>query len=179
MQRILPNMNILNYKKIILVGSAGSGKSWLAKRLAGITGYKLIHLDCEFWQPNWTKTPREEWIEKQKGFIKGEKWIIDGNYGSSIELRFTAADLVVFLDINRFVCMWSAIKRHGKKRSDLPDYLEEKMNLEFIEFLKWIWTFQKTGKKKILELHEKYPEKEFLVLKSRKAVMKFLRTLEA
>ena len=158
-------MNLSEYKRIILVGSGGSGKSWLAKRLANITGYKMIHLDCEFWQPNWTKTPKEEWIEKQNGFIKEEKWIIDGNYNSSMELRFAAADLVIFLDINRFICMWSALKRHGKKRSDLPGYLEEKMNLEFIDFLKWIWSFKKAGKKRILDLHEKYPEKSFWSLK--------------
>lgn len=170
-------MNLSKYKRIILVGSGGSGKSWLAKRLANITGYKMIHLDCEFWQPNWTKMPKEEWIEKQNGFFKGEKWIIDGNYNSSMELRFAAADLVIFLDINRFVCMWSALKRHGKKRSDLPGYLEEKMNLEFIDFLKWIWSFKKTGKKRILYLREKYPEKEFLILKSRKAVREFLKTI--
>lgn len=170
-------MNLSEYKRIILVGSGGSGKSWLAKRLANITGYKMIHLDCEFWQPNWTKTPKEEWIEKQNGFIKEEKWIIDGNYNSSMELRFAAADLVIFLDINRFICMWSALKRHGKKRSDLPGYLEEKMNLEFIDFLKWIWSFKKAGKKRILDLHEKYPEKEFLVLKSRRSVGKFLKAL--
>jgi len=171
-------MDLSKVKRIILVGSAGSGKSWLAKRLANITDYKMIHLDCEFWQPDWTKTPKEEWIEKQKEFIKGEKWIIDGNYKSSMELRFAAADLVIFLDINRFVCMWSALKRHGKKRSDLPDYLEEKMNLEFIDFLKWIWSFKKTGKRRILDLHEKYSEKEFLVLKSRKAVREFLKTVK-
>ena len=82
-------MNLSEYKRIILVGSGGSGKSWLAKRLANITDHKMIHLDCEFWQPNWTKMPKEEWIEKQNGFIKGEKWIIDGNYNSSMELRFS------------------------------------------------------------------------------------------
>lgn len=170
-------MYLSKYKRIILVGSGGSGKSWLAKQLANITGYKMIHLDCEFWQPNWTKTPKEEWIEKQKGFIKGEKWIIDGNYNSSMELRFAAADLVIFLDINRFICMWSAYKRHGKKRSDLPYYLEEKMNYEFIDFLKYIWTFKKTGKKRKLDLHEKYPESEFLVLKSRRMVREFLKSI--
>lgn len=53
-------MNLSKYKRIILIGSGGSGKSWLAKWLADITGYKLIHLDCEYWQPNWTKTPKEE-----------------------------------------------------------------------------------------------------------------------
>ena len=73
--------------------------------------------------------------------------------------------------------MWSAFKRHGKKRSDLPDYLEEKMNYEFIDFLKWIWSYKKTGKKRILDLHEKYPDIEFLVLKSRRQVNDFLHDI--
>jgi adenylate kinase family enzyme len=167
-------LNIHEFNRIILIGSGGSGKSWLAKRLAQITGYPMIHLDNEYWQPNWTPTPKEEWIEKQKSFIQGERWIIDGNYNNSMELRFEAADLVIFLDINRFVCMWSAFRRHGKKRSDLPDYLDEKMNFEFIDFLKWIWTFPKTGRKKIFSLHKKYPDKAFLILKNRKMVKKLI-----
>lgn len=89
-----------------------------------------------------------------------------------------ATDLVIFLDINRFICMRSAIRRHGKKRSDLPDYLEEKMDSEFVDFLKWIWSFRKNDRKNILGLHEKYPDKEFLVFKCRRAVNKFLDNRE-
>jgi len=36
------------YKKIILVGSPGSGKSYLSKIIAKYTGYTLIHLDNEY-----------------------------------------------------------------------------------------------------------------------------------
>ena len=53
--------NILNYKRIILIGSAGSGKSHLAKEIASITNYPLIHLDNEFWLPNW------EHVDKNAG----------------------------------------------------------------------------------------------------------------
>ena len=125
----------MKYNRIIIIGSAGSGKSYLAKKIAEITKYPLIHLDNEFWNPGWVKTPREEWIEKQKEMISTEKWIIDGNYNSTLELRIEASDLVIFLDINRFVCMYGAIKRHGKKRSDLPDYCDERFDKEFIDFL--------------------------------------------
>ncbi|MCL2545878.1 MAG: hypothetical protein FWE06_01620 [Oscillospiraceae bacterium] len=46
-------MNIQDYKKIAIVGSPGSGKSWLSKKIAALTGYPLHHLDVEFWKPGW------------------------------------------------------------------------------------------------------------------------------
>lgn len=165
------------YKKIILIGSAGSGKSYMSNKLAEITGLPLIHLDNEFWKPNWEKTKRGEWIEKQNQFINAKEWIIDGNYNSTMELRFAAADLVIFLDINRLVCIWGAIKRHGKKRSDLPDYLEEKFDKEFFDFCKLIWNFKNTDKNKILALHEKYTDKKFITIKNRKEVNNYLEEL--
>lgn len=161
-------MELSKYKKIIIVGNCGSGKSHLSKRIAELTGLPLIHLDVEFWKPNWEMTPREEWIRKQSEMIAKDRWIIDGNYNSTMELRFTAADLIIFLDINRFVCLFSAIKRHGKKRSDLPEYLEEKLDFEFLEFCKLILNFSKRGKAPIMELHLKYPEKDFIRIKDRR-----------
>lgn len=164
--------------KIILVGSAGSGKSHMARKLAAILRYPLVHLDNEFWKPGWVKTPKEEWIAKQKRLLAGEKWIIDGNYESSLELRFEAAELVIFLDLPRVRCIWNALRRHGKKRSDLPDYLEEKLDGEFVDFCKWIWSFPKKGKRTILDLHQKYPYKPFLVIKNRRQMRRVLRELE-
>ena len=170
------SFDFLSYSRIIVVGSAGSGKSWISKHISQETGYKLIHLDNEYWQPGWVKTPRPEWILKQEKLISGEKWIVDGNYESTMELRFKAADLIVFLDINRFTCIWSAVKRTGKKRSDLPDYLEEPcvFNKEFFDFCKWIWSYPKKGRNIVLDLHEKYAEKEFLHIKKRKDIKKLL-----
>ncbi len=169
-------MKIRNHNRIIIIGNGGSGKSYLAKNLSAITGLPLVHLDNEFWQPGWVKTPKEEWIDKQKNMIKEETWIIDGNYNSTMELRYEAADLVIFLDINRLVCIISALKRHGKKRSDLPEYLEEKLDSEFIGFCKLIWDFHRAGKRSILALHGRYPDIPFMVIKRRKEVNKLLKT---
>lgn len=163
----------MKYKRIIIIGSAGSGKSYLAKKIAEATEYPLIHLDNEFWKPGWIETPRDEWIEKQKKLIDCEKWIIDGNYDSTLEIRFKACDAVIFLDINRFVCIYGAIKRHGRKRSDLPDYCAEKYNKDFFDFLKWIWNFPKRSRNKIFELHEQYSDKPFFVIKRRRECKKF------
>lgn len=170
-------IDIHDYNKIIIIGSGGSGKSIFAKQLGEATGLPVIHLDKEYWQPNWVETLRDEWIEKQKQFISGEKWIIDGNYGGTLELRFAAAELVIFLDINRLVCVYSAARRTGKKRSDLPENLQEPKMLskDFFDFAKWIWSYPKTGKKKVLALHEKYPDKPFLRIKSRRELERYLK----
>ena len=71
-------MNIRDHHHIILVGSGGAGKSWMAKHIALITGYPLFHLDKEFWQPGWVMTPREERLVREQAMIAGESWIIDG-----------------------------------------------------------------------------------------------------
>ena len=164
-------LRISRNKRIVVVGNSGSGKSFLSKELSVITGLPLVHLDVEFWRPNWEKTPRDEWIKKQRELISRECWLIDG----TLEPRFNAADLVIFLDINPLVCVVSALKRHGKKRSDLPDYLEEKRGSGFLELWKMIWAFPQTGKRTILALHDKYPEKPFLVISSRGKMNRQLR----
>ena len=87
--------------------------------LADMTGLPLIHLDNEFWNPNWEKTPRDEWIKKQETAVVNDQWIMDGNYNGTLGLRF-AADSVIFLDISRIRCLMSVPGRHGEKRPDLP-----------------------------------------------------------
>jgi len=82
--------------------------------LADMTGLPLIHLDNEFWNPNWEKTPRDEWIKKQETAVVNDQWIMDGNYNSTLGLRFATADLVIFLGISRIRCLMSVLGRYGK-----------------------------------------------------------------
>lgn len=169
-------MDIKQYHKIIFVGSGGSGKSWTAKRVAELTGYPLHHLDKELWLPGWVMPPKQEKIAKQQEMMNKDRWIIDGNYNSTMDLRFRAADLVIFLDIHRVVCIVSVMKRAGKKRSDLPEYLEEPkvFSKEFFEFCKWIWSYPQTDRNTVMSLHEKYPETTFLQIKTRRKMKKLL-----
>ena len=167
-------LNIFGYNRIIIIGNNGSGKSFLAKKLSVITGLPLVHLDVEFWRPNWEKPPEEEWIKKQMDLTSKEKWIIDGNHTDTMELRFKAADIVIFLDINRFVCLVSVLLRNGKKRSDTPQYLEEKLDEGFSRLCKGLWSFSKTRKHTIMNLHKEYPNKPFFVIDSRRKMKKLL-----
>ena len=164
--------------KILLVGSPGSGKSYTAVRLGQALALPVIHLDKEYWRPNWEETPKEEWFARLEEICRQEKWILDGNYASTIELRTQAADTIIFLDINRVFCVWNVFWRHGKKRSDFPDYLQEKRNKEFLGFCGYVWNFPAKWTGKIEKLREKYPEKKFIVLKSRKEIQTFLQNIQ-
>lgn len=164
----------MRYQKIIIVGSPGSGKSYLSKELEKITGLPVTHLDNLYWNPGWVETPKEEWINKQKEVIKEDRWIIDGNYNSTLEMRVQAADLVLFLDMSRITCIYRVCRRHGKKRSDLPEFLDEKIDKEFWIFLKWIWDYPKRNHNSLLELSKKYPDKKFIRLKNKKDISLFL-----
>lgn len=169
-------MNIFEYNRIIIVGNNGSGKSYLSKELSDITGLPLVHLDVEFWRPNWQMPSKEDWEKKIIELISEEKWIIDGNvnHGGTLELRNEATDLIIFLDINRFVCLSGVFKRHGKKRSDLPQHLEEKWDKDFFRFLKGLWCFSKTRKRTIIDSQKKHPDKPLFVIKSRREMNKWL-----
>jgi len=150
-------VNLSNAKRIIIIGSGGSGKSTLARKLHNKMRIPLIHLDKEYWKENWTAPSKEEWIAKQLRLIYQDSWIIDGKYSSTMDIRMECADTIIFLDINRCICIYSVLKRWisniGKIRPDMGNGCKEKIDYEFI---KWIYEFPKIEKPKIIEMLKKY-----------------------
>jgi adenylate kinase family enzyme len=129
-------------RRVSIIGSGGAGKSTLARKLGEITGLPVVHLDSEFWRPGWTETPKDEWRSRVEGLIEGEKWIIDGNFGGTMEIRLGAADTVILLDFPRMLCTYRAVKRaviyRNRTRPDMGPGCNEKLDLEF---LRWVWQF--------------------------------------
>ena len=162
-------------RRIMIIGSPGSGKSTFAKELSKITQLPLIHLDKEFWKDGWIETPRQEWVEKQKQLILGDEWIIDGNYGGTMDIRLEKADTIICFKLSRRVCLLSYYKRVitniGKVRSDMPEGCHEKFDFEF---MKYIWNFPKASGKTNIDVLEKNKDKQIIIFKSRKESQQFL-----
>ena len=104
-----------------------------------------------------------------------EEWIIDGNYASTMEKRIIACDTVFFLDYPTEVCISGIKERRGKKREDMP-WIETEEDIEFTEYIKG---FNEEQRPRILELLEKYRDKNIVVFKSREDADKFLIQLKS
>lgn len=166
-------------KKILIIGSGGAGKSTLARRLGGALGIEVIHLDKLHWKPNWTGTPKGEWREIVKRELKKDEWVMDGNFGGTMEMRIAAADTVIYLDFPRAICLYRALKRifkyYNKTRPDMGEGCREKLDLEFLH---WVWTFRKRAKPEIEErLNRCAAGKTIIRLRSPREVEKFLTDL--
>lgn len=169
------------YKKILVVGPGGAGKSTFSKKLSEVLNIPVYHLDNIYWLPNWEHLTREELMEKVNEITSKDKWIIDGNYSGSLEQRVPLADVIIFLDFNIFFCVCSATKRMLKskkvKRDDLTEGCVEKLDKNFIDFIKWVMAFRKKNRPKMLEIFSRYST-PILRFKNRKELYKFLEEIK-
>ena len=162
-------------KKVMIIGCPGAGKSTFSRKLRDITGLPLYHLDMIWHKPVKTNISREEFDSRLSEIIKKDRWIIDGNYNRTIEMRLKGCDTVFLLDFPLEVCLEGARSRVGKKHDDLP-WEETEFDEEFRQ---WIIDFPNEQLPGIYELLEKYKDKnkDIFIFKSRQETDDFLNKL--
>ncbi len=141
---------MFNYKKMIVIGCPGAGKSTFSRKLHEATGIELFHLDAIYWKKNCRHISRPRLIRKQKEILKKDSYIIDGNFKSTLALRIAQADAVFFFDLPTEICIQGVKNRKGK-RPEIP--CELPVDEEFINFIR---NFNRDVKPMISELFEKY-----------------------
>jgi adenylate kinase family enzyme len=163
-------------KRVAIVGSGGAGKSVLARDLAARTGLPRIHLDRYFWHPGWVETPDPEWQALHAELIAGDRWIIDGNYGSTMEARLARADTVLLLDLPRLVCVVSALQRQWRYRGGGRDDMVEGQRERFdLAFMQWIWRYPERSRPQVLDRLSRVPATTTIHrLRSRSEVREYL-----
>ena len=165
----------MNAKKIMIIGSPGSGKSTFARKLRYKSGLPLFYLDMIKHKPDRTEILREEFNIKLAEIIKMPEWIIDGNYQRTLEVRMEKADTIILFDLPTEVCLDGAKARIGTKREDLP-WIETEETFEG-EFKQWIEDFSEKQLPEIYSLLEKYRDKEIVVFRSREDADVFISLL--
>jgi adenylate kinase family enzyme len=98
-------MSAEEMQRVSVVGSSGSGKTTVGRRLATSLGVPFVELDSIFHQPNWRELPRDVFRARVGEVITREAWVVDGNYGAVRDLVWQRADTVVWLDLPRSVVM--------------------------------------------------------------------------
>lgn len=162
------------FRKIIVIGSPGAGKSTFSRHLRDIMGLPLHHLDMINHRPDRTTVTREELDRRLSEIMRTDKWIIDGNYQRTLEMRLKKCDAVFLLDFPLEVCLAGAAARVGKKREDMP-WVEEELDEEFRQ---WIVDFPKEKLPEIYQMLDKYRNKNIMIFKSRRETEKYLQKLE-
>ncbi|MNV61597.1 topology modulation protein [compost metagenome] len=137
-------------------------------------------MDTYYWNADWVPKPNEEWNNIVEQFINEEHWIMDGNYSRTMDIRINKADLIIFLDMPRLLCIYRIIKRriiyHKKSRPDMNQECPEKLDWDFV---KWVWNYRKKGRvNTIKKLEQIKGRKEVVILRTRKEMDEFIGKVE-
>ena len=155
-------MSIFPYRRVLVIGSPGSGKSTLTRALHEKTGLPVVHLDLLYWRADKTTLAREEFVPLLQAELAKDSWIVDGNFSFTMEMRLQRADLVIFFDLPVDKCLDGIKKRRNQPRPDMP-WIETEEDAEFMAFVR---EFPTARKPQILELLAKYPHVPVITLHS-------------
>lgn len=167
-------------QRIVVLGNAGSGKSTFSRLLGERLSIPVVYLDKLFWEPNWSKPAPEVFRQRVETAVSGSAWICEGNYHRrTFDLRLPKADLVVWMDTPRIQCMKRVAMRSllNKPREDLPVGCSERIDAEFLAFLRYVWTFDSLVRPQIERERVLYaPDVPVVRLNSEKSVRDFFST---
>jgi adenylate kinase family enzyme len=140
----------------------------------------VVHLDARYWRAGWEPTPPDEWQDVVRELVARDTWVMDGNYGGTLDVRLAACDTVIFLDLPRLVCLWRVVRRwarhRGGTRPDMAPGCNEQLSFEF---LRWIWGYPTRQRPGILRrLSTLAAGQRTVVLRSTSDVERFLAAAE-
>lgn len=165
--------------KIATVGYSGSGKSTTATKLGAIYNIPVLHLDTVQFMENWQERPPADSQRIVADFMtENDSWVIDGNYKAFYQQqRLEQADMIIFFNFNRFVCLARVLKRfikfRNRTRPSMAAGCDEKLDFRFV---KWILHDGRTAayKKHYADICKTH-SKKVVIIKNQRQLDDFLR----
>jgi len=155
-----------SFKKIMIFGRPGSGKSTFSLALHKVTNLPLHHLDKHFYESHWVERDRDEFLNIQRSIVEKDAWIIDGNNIKSLEMRYAKADLVLYFNYPRWICYGRIIKRLWDKNIEIDDRAPACKEIIHFKLLRYMWSFEERVLEPLRVLKEKYPDTRLIEIKN-------------
>jgi energy-coupling factor transporter ATP-binding protein EcfA2 len=114
-----PQNTLAGCDRILILGRTGSGKTTLARELAGALGMPHVELDSLYFGPDFSTAPLPLLRERTSAAIAGDRWVTDGNKRAVRDLVWPRADTIVWLDYPFYVSLWRLAKRARRRTSAL------------------------------------------------------------
>lgn len=165
-------------QRIVILGNSGSGKSTLARLLGKRLRLPVVHLDRLFWEPGWIEPDAEQFRSRVRSAVASDHWVCEGNYARrTFDLRLARTDLIIWLDTSRLTCFLRVAIRSAlnRPRPDIPDGCTEKLDREFLAFLRYVWNFDRDSRPGIERMRLSVgPQVPVVRLKNRREITAFL-----
>jgi adenylate kinase family enzyme len=140
------------FQRICVIGCSGTGKSTLSRQIGERMGLPVHHLDAMLWRAGWVMTDRETEERVQREVIASDCWVIDGNFGSTMAIRFPRAQAIIWLDYPTWLAMWGVVRRvaheKGRVRADMAEGCTERWDWPF---MKWVLEFRQKHRARVIE----------------------------
>lgn len=101
--------------RINVVGTSGSGKSTFSALLARELKCPHIEMDQLFWKSNWQESSDEEFFSRLEERLTLERWVLDGNYNRTRDIKWRNVDTVVWVDYSLWRTIFHAVTRALKR----------------------------------------------------------------
>ena len=166
----------MGFKKILITGEAGRGKTTLAKELSKKLNIKHIETDNFYWKRRFD-IPRnkEESIKLlKKEILKHKNWIVEGTTRHLISQTISKADLIIYMNHKTLLNQYIILTKRYKERKGKETFLNYLGQLKHTFRRRYnIGTAKKTPFKELLKDYKN----KTITITSFKQKNKFLKSI--
>ena len=169
-----------------VIGSSGSGKSFVADAVSRILGLPLVRLDALRHGTGWAEVPDGLFTARVADAAMGDRWVMDGNYLLVRRLIWERADTVIWTDLELRTVMpqvvWRSLRDWATRHEPIPGNPERLR--DFVQPshpIRWAWSnhacYRKRDEQSLSD--PRWAHLNVIRLTSRAEVHKFIRSLES
>lgn len=87
----------LSPQRVLVAGVSGTGKTTLARRIAGVLDVPHVEIDALYHGQGWI--PRKEFLDDVRALAERKRWVTEWQYSVARPILAERADLMVWLDL--------------------------------------------------------------------------------